>query len=620
MIFVFIRVLCGKRRLNDALQEQKGVCMVKQRSSGRYGRPFAIVLLLVFVLAACGQPDNPTSAPTQPAREPASSPIPTAAIAPAAIPPATALPTREPEVAQAATAVTNLPIIVSPAHSPNPSTGWNQLAFDPQRTNYIPATLPDTWRFKWIWNGPAAGSDGGPTADHLALPKAVQPVLGDGKLYAGHSDGFVRAISEADGTQVWATQVGGEVLDAAAYDPIHNAVFVGTSAGKVVRLNAADGAITGEFSADGGIITAPLLVNTVLVVGTLGGTLYAIDTGSMAQHWAYSAGAELRSSPAYSAKYGGLVIITSEDKFVHAVQFEQGTRRWRTEVKADQDPQRDNRRFPDTYPVVSDANEVVIIRSYFAWQKTWQPAEGAPADQEATRAFLSNNPEYQSLFVLDLNNGQPRFVAPVMGGGIGNNDDYYSTPPQVVVKTLADGSQVAYLLWRNRQACLISACDGREDTTVGEMNLQNGTIRFVDSHKNEGSMRLPTDEQGVLSMAGDTLLYSHWMLMGGIRITDRSAGVGDNINNPIRTLELQPVINTIATDACPQRNPSQHSCPTGSNAPGDGFQLDPGFYIYRDSNAIYDAFWRPPVRGAIIGNGSIYWRSVDGAIIALAAQ
>lgn len=96
----------------------------------------------------------------------------------------------------------------------------------------------------------------------------------------------------------------------------------------------------------------------------------------------------------------------------------------------------------------------MIIRSYFLWQRTWAPDRDQTDTLEEIRAFLTQQPEYQSFFVLDLATGQPRYVAPVLGGGIGNNDDYYSTPPQAVIRQLDDGSEVAYVTWRSSQACL----------------------------------------------------------------------------------------------------------------------------------------------------------------------
>ncbi len=582
------------------------------------------LILVALALFACTNPNTPTPSPSG-ANTPTSSIAnrPTATNPPLTAAPPTAVPPPH-------TPLSSTPRVQTPLASPPPTTPatteWQQLGANPQRTGYVPEQLADTWRFKWIWNGPSGSADAGPASEHLPLPKGMQPVLGNGKLFVGHTDGIVRAIAENDGKLAWATATGGELLNTGAYDPATQSVFFGSTDGRLYRLRAADGQVLGSFVADGSILMAPLLVGNTIFVGTARGSFYAVDIASLQQRWSYAAGAELIASPSFTAKYGGLVIFPSEDAFVHAVQVADGTQRWRIPVQAGKDPKRGNVSFPDTYPVVSEANDVVIIRSYFNWQQTWQPEGGAPSTIDGIRAFLTANPSYQSFFVLELNDGRQRFVAPVMGGAIGNGDDFYSAPPQAVVKRLPDGSEVAYLLWRNGQSCAAdSACTGTADTTIGEMDLRTGEIRFVQDYKNQGAMRLPSDEQSTLSMAGDTLFHAHWMLLGAIRIVDRQAGLGDSYTNPIRSIELAPVVNSLAEGSCPQRDARNRFCPTNMQVPPndagepEGFHVDPGFYIYYSNRRIYDRFFTPPVRSAVISNGTIYWKSVDGAIVALAA-
>jgi len=203
----------------------------------------------------------------------------------------------------------------------------------------------------------------------------------------------------------------------------------------------------------------------------------------------------------------------------------------------------------------------------------------------------------------------------VLAGAIGNGGDYESTPPQAVVRAYPNGAEVAYLLWRNRQACVGGSCDGREDTTLGELNLANGEIRFVEDHKNAGSMRMPTDEQSPLSMAGDVLFHAHWMLLGGVRLEDRNPERGGSYADPIRTVELAPVLNTLRRDIC--AGTTGQVCATTMQTPCDGFSIDPGSFVYQAEQCIYDVFWSTPVRAAAVVDGDVYWRTVDGAIVVL---
>lgn len=529
-------------------------------------------------------------------------------------------------VAQATTRVA-LPTVMT-LSTPAAVTGWNQLGGNPQRTHYADASLPAiagaltaSWRVLWVWNGPA-GTDTGPAANHLYLPDGMAPVAGDGRIYVGHADGAVRAVNASNGGVAWTKQLDGELINTGAYDAVTRAVYFGSTSGKLYKLRASNGDVLGAFDAGSAISQAVLLVGDTVYVGTMAGNLYAVSTATMTQRWSYPAGAALVASAAYASKNGGLVIFPSEDRFVHAVRVADGTRAWRVAVNAGERPLRNPRPaayFPDTYAVVAEGADAVIIRSYYDWNLTWQPAGGAPASQAETRQYITSNPANESFFVLDLDDGGRRFTAPVLGGAIGNGNYYYSTPPQAVVKRLPDGSDVAYLFWRNRDACrlTLSACDGREDTTIGEMDLTTGTIRFVEDHKNDGTIRVPTDEQGQLAMVGDVLFHSHWMSMGSIRIPNRATG-GGSFGDSVPSTEYLSISNTIGAGQCAGRNSALRYCPSGHSSPTDGYQLDPGFYIYYDSSSAYDNQFKAPVRTVIYDSGVLYWRSNDGAIIALA--
>lgn len=494
---------------------------------------------------------------------------------------------------------------------------WPQLGYSPQRTSYFPTEVAWPWKVKWVWNGPATGDDGAPPLDHLKLPKGVQPITGGGLLYVGHNDGFVRAISDANGEQVWISQdLGGAVINTGAYDGGTDAVYFGAQNGKFYMLDAQTGEQKRVVDLRGSIDMAPLLAGGAIYVGSQSGILYALDKNTLEQRWSYDAEAALVASPAYSANHGGLVIILAENKSVIALAARDGKIQWKRDVNADVDPVRGTV-FADTFPVVSDANDIVVVRSFLSWEKIWQPDGGAPTTAAEIREFLTENPTYQSLFVLNLADGSSRFVAPVLIGGIGNGGDLEAPPPQVVIKQMADGSEIAYLLWRNRQSCT-SFCDGRSDNTLGEMDLGTGNIRFVQDHKDEGNMRMPTDEQSPLSMAGEMLFHAHWQLLGALKIIDPSSTLGGTITDPIRTQELSPVLNTLAEGQCGSR--SNHYCGNGMTSPGESYSVDPGFYVYHAADRIYDMYWTTPVRSAVISNGTIYWKSVDGAIIALTSE
>ncbi len=528
----------------------------------------------------------------------------------------------------APTSVVAIPLIVTPPRS----TGWYQLGGNPQRTGYVDAPLPlrqgrldQDWSIRWIWNGPSG--DSGARPDHVRLLDGVAPIIGGGRLYVGDSNGIVRAINTTNGQVLWSTAIGGSIRDTGAYDPATDTVLFASTNGKLVKLRASDGAILNQFETGAAIEQAVLLVNDTVYIGAMNGQMYALSTSNLQPRWTYNAGAAISGSSAYASKNGGLIIFPSEDSFVHAIRAVDGQRVWRVAVNSSErparpasetTPARPARRFPDVYPVVAEQADVVIIRSYFNWHLQWTIKEGAPVDQNEIRRFLEQNADHQSLFVLDLDDGRRRFTAPVFGGGIGNGGYFYSSPPAVVVKRLQNGVEVAYLIWRNRSACLTTNCTGLDDSTFGEMDLTTGTIRYVQDHRRigAGTIRLPTDEQSALTMVGDVLFHSHWMALAALRIQDRTIR-GSSYTDPIPTTIYLSMTNTLAQGQCSQRDSSRRYCPVAHTAPEDTYLLDPSFYLYYYNKNVYDLFWHPPVRGPVFDSGTLYWRSVDGAIVAL---
>jgi hypothetical protein len=334
----------------------------------------------------------PTALPT-----PSEPPLPTAA-AQSELPDQVIAPAQAPE--PQATQQVLLPTIINSATSAAP-TGWHQLGGNPQRTHFVDSNLPaptgpmsarnQDWRVLWIWNGPTAS--GGPAADHLPLSDSVAPVFGDGRLYVGDDTGTVRAVSAADGTELWSRNIGGRILNAGAYDAASQAVYFASDNGRLAKLRAATGELLGEYAAGSAIEGAVLLVGERAYVGTAGGQLVAVNLANMTQAWAYEAGEAIYASSAYATSGGGLIILTAEDGSVHAVRVADGTRAWRTPINAatrPERPTRPERRFPDLYPVVAEQAGVVIVRSYFDWELTWTPNGGAPADQEETRQFIAD--------------------------------------------------------------------------------------------------------------------------------------------------------------------------------------------------------------------------------------
>lgn len=496
---------------------------------------------------------------------------------------------------------------------PNPKEAeWSQHGFDAQRTSWSPKSVPHPWRWKWSWNGPNASGGIAKVTRNGSLPRNVQPVTGAGLVFVAAGEDGVYALRQTDGRQIWQRNGIGNVLSTVAYDATTNSVFVVSSNGRLYKLKAG----TGELSAQhptwqSSNLPLPPLVLPDRVVFSMGNSVFAVDKKTMQLRWRYDAGATVAVPPAYSAARDAVVVATEPDLFVHAIRNRDGSRLWRTR------PVHVSRNFGDPtefrfgWPVVADRAGLVLVKVRLDWDTLWADW---PQSNAAMRAFLQNNLGHQALFALRLDNGAVPFLVNVGHGGYGDSG-YLPMGFQPVVRTLPNGKQVAYGFIRARHAY-----DARWDSHLGEILLdastvpgfQGGEVRFIryDWPPGDPNPYLLTDEQPNLAMAGDQLLMGHWEAGLAALITDRSNARG-SFANPILTERLSSVVTS--HDGGGTFSPSHYLTSLFNTRPY-GF----GFYIYFNQGPVYDRYWSEYATW-VVSRGTVYFRSCDGAIVALAS-
>lgn len=556
---------------------------------------------------------------------------------------------------------------------------WNQFSHDAQRTAFNPDDLNDTWTVKWIWNN----ADQTNYQNHLFYSYQVQPVTGNGKVYIGTMNygpatkqNRLIALSENTGQEVWSFQADNPILHTAAYDGATQYVFFGSRSGTFYSVNTNTGQKAASKKLAGEIYAAPLIVDNVVYIGTANsesstnlGTFYALKTTDLSVIWSKDFTAQIKAPAAYSTKRN-LVIVEAENSTVYALNADNGSVFWERNMRSipdssfpggvDADSNRTG--FARTYPVVSDANDVVIIRvdvtlGTYSCGLLLNNCAYDTIDGIFTQ--LKTKPKLETLFVLRLANGLKKFTAPVVYGAEEHNwgEGCFSRDmaPQVTLKKISATEEVAYLIWRNGQIIgNMALCDARGDSTFGEMDLTTnggvGNIRFVytDSHENQlGVVRLASDEPGPLSMAGNFLFFNNWQALEVEKITDRSVAKGSSYTNPIAAVGIYALANSIMSN-----DSSNNSCfnnnyyCSGSYfcAPPDCNSCDsefcwkgPGFYMY--THPRYNEFtypngeyvnWQKAI-GEILGdpfernthgvisNGIVYYKYRDGTILALQA-
>jgi hypothetical protein len=163
---------------------------------------------------------------------------------------------------------------------------------------------------------------------------------------------------------------------------------------------------------------------------------------------------------------------------------------------------------------------------------------------------------------------------------------------------------------------------------------QAGDCRFVSFGSEGHSGRdLITDEMGKLSMAADTILHSHWILLSSYRITDRGDSLGNTYSNPIKA-ERQPyVVNRGSNepDWVPCEPDPSHYCSGHLDTHGDRRVFFGAFWVFfNHADPPYQACTGPDcvsaytdgykARYTIVDNGTIFYELNGGSIFALRSK
>jgi uncharacterized repeat protein (TIGR01451 family) len=456
------------------------------------------------------------------------------------------------------------------------SSDWPQLQHDPQRTGYTPSEVRPPYTYLWKWN-------------EVPFANRTQPVVAGGRLFIGGLDGVMYARDAQTGAPLWAFATGGPIRHSAAV--YAGQVFFGSHDGSVYALDAGTGALNWQFQTATGIATAPAVANDTVYIGSTSGVFYALNTNGGSLRWSCDIGAPILTSAALSVD-GNTVYFGAENITAYALNAANGALRWSTRLQGQS--------LADRWPVV--VGDAVIYRSQLLhffhdllhegddvmdeagavdpnWAADWAQVRPHIVD------FLTENPDRQSLFVLDANTGALRGPAPVLYT-YGNGDP----PGSPTVR----GDEV-YILYRARHG--IQQDGGsvhvttRYNAALGRMNLNTLDITNLTLAPGEQwnrQYRATSDEPAVLSMAGSMLFVDTWTRLGGIDV-----GTG----------QLFEVANV--ADYWPECNAN---C-VGKSGPMPFFSS----YPFPGPRVGEGRVHRP----AVIANGVIYWRVIEGGLAAI---
>jgi outer membrane protein assembly factor BamB len=186
---------------------------------------------------------------------------------------------------------------------------WPLVRRDVLGSGVAQSVLPDKPEVLWTYHAPGdSGFD-------------ATPIIVDGIVYIGDSDGTFDAIRLAGGTAIWTKKLGDAgFLAGAAWD--HGRLYVGDSNGIVRCVSAADGAEIWHFDVGGDVYAGPMIHGEDVLVTCEAGSLFCLNAADGTKRWDFHIEAPLRCSPTIVA---GHVLLAGCDSKLHLIDASNGT-------------------------------------------------------------------------------------------------------------------------------------------------------------------------------------------------------------------------------------------------------------------------------------------------------
>jgi hypothetical protein len=401
--------------------------------------------------------------------------------------------------------------------SPAGAQDWPMLARDCARSGTTPAEIRPPFARKWYRLFPDEG-----------LMSGVQPVIAEGKVFVGTLRGTLHAMDCDTGNDVWVYRSEGAILHSCAVG--EGKVVFGDGAGRICAVNAADGTLAWSVGTGAAVWNAPLIHQGMVVIGGRDQCLYAIDLNTGRIRWKARVGGPLLSSPSLDAGRGR-VYVAGEDMRVCAFDFGDGRMLWQSAKL----PGVSMRGY---HPVIAPDGSVLVttspaicldsfeplltdmVKEIFGDFASWRHKKdendrlreanfkkmAEPGVYESQldylRRRLTEEPVYQTFFVLDPETGRQKFVTPIVYAESMNG----TGAPAIVT---ADGKVIV-----KYQALLRSRYEHYSPfLNVGYLDTGTGHIApIMDPSRTYGwhdSLLLVHDEQCQLSAAGRVLINTH---------------------------------------------------------------------------------------------------------------
>jgi outer membrane protein assembly factor BamB len=110
---------------------------------------------------------------------------------------------------------------------------------------------------------------------------------------------------------------------------VDGVIYVGSLDGSLYALDSHSGPALWQFKTSAGILSSPAVANGIVYVGSEDTNLYAVDAKTGRERWRFATGAAVSSSPAVVA---GVVYVGGMDTYVYAINADSGEQIWKARV------------------------------------------------------------------------------------------------------------------------------------------------------------------------------------------------------------------------------------------------------------------------------------------------
>jgi eukaryotic-like serine/threonine-protein kinase len=253
------------------------------------------------------------------------------------------------------------------------------------------------------------------------------PTFADGVVYVGGADGRLFAVEARTGRQLWSSRAGGAIRTRPTI--AGGALYVQADDGFLYRLRASDGEEVWRVRVvDAPIVRLPFddpksrydrfgsdvtVTDGRLYLGTHDGKVLALDAKNGARLWSFATGDAVLAAPAVDS---GRVYAGSFDKHVYALDAATGTLLWK----------RDTQGAVVSTPAVAGGRVVVGNRAYdvlaldgrtgeVAWKRyVWFSWIESSASVRDGVAYVGSS-DAAGVFAFDVGSGRRRWSADVFG-------------------------------------------------------------------------------------------------------------------------------------------------------------------------------------------------------------